>query len=212
MNKKRLCGYSVYEVQNERSFQKLSLSLDVKAVIFPNHKDARDEKNRLVEYCTKRKIDILIQPSLSHVEDGQAILPPIRKVKIEDLLGREEVSINMSEINLFLTDKVVLVTGAAGSIGGELCRLLLSIPIQKLILVDSAETPMNDMMLELREISPNVEKKFIIGDVRSKAKIDYIFSRYSPNVVFHAAAYKHVPMMESNPCEAVNVNCSGPKM
>lgn len=210
-NKKMLCGYTVHEIQNERAFQKLVLSMDVKSVIFPNHKAARDEKERLVEYCTRRRIEILIQPSLSMVDDGESILPPIRKVKIEDLLGREEVSINMSEINLFLTDKVVLVTGAAGSIGGELCRLLLTIPIQKLILVDTAETPMNDMMLELREISPNVEKKFIIGDVRQKAKIDYIFSRYSPNVVFHAAAYKHVPMMEANPCEAVNVNVFGTK-
>lgn len=208
-SKKLLCGYKVLDVENERSFQRITLSQNVNAIIFPSHKSARMEKDRMVDYCTRRKIEVLIQPNFSAVEEGEPILPPIREVKIEDLLGRDQVSISMSEINNFLTDKVVMVTGAAGSIGGELCRLLLSIPIQKLILLDDAETPLNDMQLELRDRSPKIEKKFIIGDVRSREKLDYVFSRYSPNVVFHAAAYKHVPMMEANPCESVNVNVFG---
>lgn len=207
--KKMLCGYKVFDIENERYFQRITLSQNVNAVIFPSHKMARMEKDRMVEFCTRRNIEVLIQPNFSQVEEGEAILPPIREVKIEDLLGRDEVSISMTEIQNFLTDKVVMVTGAAGSIGGELCRLLITIPIQKLILLDDAETPMNDMQLEIRDMSPKIEKKFIIGDVRNKAKLDHIFSRYSPNVVFHAAAYKHVPMMEANPCESVNVNIFG---
>jgi FlaA1/EpsC-like NDP-sugar epimerase len=136
-------------------------------------------------------------------------MPPLREVKIEDLLGREQVHINMDEIRTFLTDKVVMVTGAAGSIGSELCRQLLKIPIQKLILFDIAETPMNDVMLELKDVAPRIEKKFVIGDVRQRPKLEYVFKRYQPNVVFHAAAYKHVPMMENNPVEAVNTNVFG---
>lgn len=209
--KKMLCGYPVIQVENERVFQKAATSHIFNALIFPSYKSARKEKDRFIDFCTRREIEVLIKPVMNAVSEGENILAPIREVKIEDLLGRDEVSINMNEINSFLTDKVVLVTGAAGSIGSQLCRLLLTIPIQKLIMLDMAETPLHDLQLELRDKNPLVEKKFLIADVRSRARIESIFQRYSPNVVFHAAAYKHVPLMESNPCEAVNVNVFGTK-
>ncbi len=208
-DKKLLCGFPVFGVENERAFNKLMNAYSVEALIFPNRRSARIEKDRMVEYCARKKMEVLIKPTISGISDSYA--SQLREVKIEDLLGREQVEINMKEINNFLTDKVVMVSGAAGSIGSELCRLLLTIPIQKLIMLDIAETPMHNVQLELRDLAPKVEKKFIIADIRSRERVDAIFARYSPNVVFHAAAYKHVPLMESNPCEAVNVNVLGTK-
>lgn len=208
-SKRTLSGYPVFTVGTERKFQEVVDSRNIKGVVFASYDDARKEQDRLLSYCTKHGISVLISPGVSELPDGSVIMPPLREVKIEDLLGREQVEINMDEIRAFLTDKVVMVTGAAGSIGSELCRQLLKIPIQKLILFDCAETPMNDVMLELKDVSPRIEKKFVIGDVRQRQKLEYVFKRYQPNVIFHAAAYKHVPMMESNPVEAVNTNVFG---
>ena len=208
-SKRTLSGYPVYTIHTERKFQEIVDKHNISGVVFANYDDARKEQGRLISYCTKNDISVLISPGVSELGDSSVIMPPLREVKIEDLLGREQVEINMDEIRTFLTDKVVMVTGAAGSIGSELCRQLLRIPIQKLILFDIAETPMNDVMLELKDVSPRIEKKFVIGDVRQRPKLEYVFKRYQPNVVFHAAAYKHVPMMENNPVEAVNTNVFG---
>jgi FlaA1/EpsC-like NDP-sugar epimerase len=208
-SKRTLSGYPVYTIHTERKFQEIVDKHNISGVVFANYDDARKEQDRLISFCTKNDISVLISPGVSELGDSNVIMPPLREVKIEDLLGREQVHINMDDIRTFLTDKVVMVTGAAGSIGSELCRQLLKIPIQKLILFDIAETPMNDVMLELKDVSPRIEKKFVIGDVRQRPKLEYVFKRYQPNVVFHAAAYKHVPMMENNPVEAVNTNVFG---
>ena len=208
-SKRTLSGYPIYTVNTEIKFKDIVESHNIGGIVFSSYEDARNEQNRLLPYCTKHGIAVMISPGVSEISEGAAIMPPLREVKIEDLLGREQVHINMDEIRSFLTDKVVMVTGAAGSIGSELCRQLLKIPIQKLILFDIAETPMNDVMLELKDVSPRIEKKFVIGDVRQRPKLEYVFKRYQPSVVFHAAAYKHVPMMENNPVEAVNTNVFG---
>lgn len=208
-SKGSLSGYNLYKVESESSFQDIVFKKGIKGVVFPSYDSARLEQDRMIAFCAKHDIEVLISTGINEITEGSAIMPPIREVKIEDLLGREQVEINMDEIRAFLTDKVVMVTGAAGSIGSELCRQLLRIPIQKLILFDSAETPMNDIMLELKDKSHRIEKKFVIGDVRQRPKLEYVFKRYQPNVVFHAAAYKHVPMMENNPVEAVNTNVFG---
>jgi FlaA1/EpsC-like NDP-sugar epimerase len=165
-SKRTLSGYPIYTVNTERKFKDIVESHNIGGVVFSSYEDARNEQNRLLPYCTKHGIAVMISPGVSEISEGAAIMPPLREVKIEDLLGREQVHINMDEIRSFLTDKVVMVTGAAGSIGSELCRQLLKIPIQKLILFDIAETPMNDVMLELKDVSPRIEKKFVIGDVR----------------------------------------------
>lgn len=205
-----LCGLKVYEVKDERAFSRIAYLKNVKAVIFSSNLDAKSEEQGLIPLCTKRKIQVLIRPTLNSLDEvGSG--NRVREIKIEDLLGREEIKINLLEIRSFLTDKTVVVTGGAGSIGGELARLLVNMPIRKLILIDIAETPMHDMLLELRSQAPRVDKKFIVADVRSLERIDKLFAKYRPNVVFHAAAYKHVPMMESNPTEAVFDNVFGTK-
>ena len=208
--KNLLCGYKVYRVGSKRDFARLVTSKAVSAVVFPNNVAAINEENRIVSFCSERRIQILVRPALAAFGDD-IFRNNIREIKIEDLLGRDEIKINILDIREFLTDKVVMVTGGAGSIGGELCRQLVSMPIRKLLLVDFAETPMHNMQLELRSQAPRVDKKFLIADVRDKERIDAIFNKYRPNVVFHAAAYKHVPLMESNPCEAVQDNVFGTK-
>ncbi|PWM60256.1 MAG: polysaccharide biosynthesis protein, partial [Subdoligranulum variabile] len=127
----------------------------------------------------------------------------------EDLLGRPEIKISMEEIVANFKDKTILVTGAAGSIGSELCRQLATFGIRELILYDNGETPMHNLRLELEERYPNLKFIPVIGDVRIPARLDFVFRTYHPQVVFHAAAYKHVPLMEENPCEAVLVNVAG---
>ena len=207
---KLLCGYRIYHIDNKRDFVRLVTSRMVSAVVFPNNVSARNEEDRIVKFCSERRIQILVRPSLETFGDD-IFRKKIRDIKIEDLLGRDEIRISILEIREFLTDKVVVVTGGAGSIGGELCRQLVNMPIRKLILVDFAETPMHNMQLELRSQAPRVEKKFVIADVRNRDRIDALFDKYRPNVVFHAAAYKHVPLMESNPVEAVQANVFGTK-
>ena len=143
------------------------------------------------------------------VIDGKIMKQSIREIKIEDLLGRPEIKISMEEIVANFKDKTILVTGAAGSIGSELCRQLATFGIRELILYDNGETPMHNLRLELEERYPNLKFIPVIGDVRIPARLDFVFRTYHPQVVFHAAAYKHVPLMEENPCEAVLVNVAG---
>lgn len=207
---KLLCGYKIYHIDNKRDFASLVTSRMISAIVFPSNVAARNEQDNLVKLCSERRIQILVRPSLATFDES-IFRNKIREIKIEDLLGRDEIKISILEIREFLTDKVVVVTGGAGSIGGELCRQLVNMPIRKLILVDFAETPMHNMQLELRSQAPRVEKKFVIADVRNKDRIDSLFDKYRPNVVFHAAAYKHVPLMESNPVEAVQANVFGTK-
>ena len=147
-------------------------------------------------------------PSVDEVVEGQTIIRP-REIKVEDLLGRNEIKISMEKIIENFKDKVVMVTGAAGSIGSELCRQLAGFGIKRLILFDNAETPMHNLRLELEDNYPNLDFVPVIGDVRQIPRLDFAFRTYKPQVVFHAAAYKHVPLMEENPCEAVLVNVIG---
>lgn len=183
----------------------------VDCILFPLESDAQNERNGMVQFCINNNIKPLVAPSIDEVVGGRLVKSHIREVKIEDLLGRPEISISMDEIVANFKDKVVLVTGAAGSIGSELCRQLASFGIKQLLLFDNAETPMHNLRLEMEGRYPNLDFIPIIGDVRHPARLDFAFRKWHPQVVFHAAAYKHVPLMEENPCEAVLVNVNGTK-
>lgn len=152
---------------------------------------------------------MLILPSVDELKKGKINFHNLPEVHIEDLLGREEICINMTEIVASLKGKVVLVTGAAGSIGSELCRQLCTFDLKQLVLFDSAETPMHNIRLELEEKFPQVEFTPVMGDIRMIDRVESVFRRFQPQYVFHAAAYKHVPLMEENPCEAVHTNVYG---
>ena len=135
----------------------------------------------------------------------------VHNIKIEDLLGREVINNNNPMIEQQLRDQVVLITGAAGSIGSEIVRQVALFKAKEIVLVDQAETPMHDLQLELEEKCPDVDVKLCIGDITNFNRMNHIFSQYRPRYVFHAAAYKHVPMMENNPSEAIYTNVFGTK-
>lgn len=182
---------------------------NIQGILFPNYDTAQEERERLIQLGTRSGIKILIAPPIDDVTDGKLMKANIREIKIEDLLGRPEIKISLDEIIAGFRGKTILVTGAAGSIGSELCRQLATFGIRRLVLFDNAETPMHNIRLELEEKYPDLEFVPVIGDVRLTARLDYAFRTYRPQIVFHAAAYKHVPLMEENPCEAVLVNVVG---
>lgn len=200
---------TVYPVGDQAAFDRLVNRLAIRAVLFPDYSEVRAEGDRLVRYCEKRKIRMLILPPPDEVREGRSGYRSLPEVKIEDLLEREEIKINMNEISRSLGDKVALVTGAAGSIGSELCRQLCRFGLKELVLFDSAETPMHSLRLELEEKYPEALLHPVMGDVRNPERVKSVFERFQPRVVFHAAAYKHVPLMEENPCEAVHTNLYG---
>ena len=199
----------VYYFEDESSIEYLRDRVDIDAILFATNDDAQSEQERLIKYCTEKAVKILIAPPIDEVIDGKIMKQSIREIKIEDLLGRPEIKISMEEIVANFKDKTIFVTGAAGSIGSELCRQLATFGVKELILFDNGETPMHNLRLELEERYPALKFIPVIGDVRIPARLDFVFRTYHPQVVFHAAAYKHVPLMEENPCEAVLVNVAG---
>ena len=199
---------SVYYVSSEAQFANVVKDADADALLFASEEEARSEKDRFIKYAIENRIKSLFAPSIDEMVDGK-ISHKVRNVEIEDLLMRQEIKISMDEIVANFKDKTVMVTGAAGSIGSELCRQLANFGVKELVLFDNAETPMHNLRLELEEKFHALKFVPIIGDVRLLKRLDYAFREFRPQVVFHAAAYKHVPLMEDNPCEAVLVNVAG---
>ncbi|MDB9961287.1 polysaccharide biosynthesis protein [Oceanihabitans sp.] len=169
------------------------------------------DSNRLLEITSSffaMNLKVKIVPDVQHWIDGDLSIGQIEDVKIEDLLGREPIRIDNPLLFDEYNNKVLLVTGAAGSIGSELVRKLSIFDYKKLILLDNSESALYDLQQELRR---NKIEKFeaIVADIRNKQRLDQIFNLYKPEIIFHAAAYKHVPLMEQNPFEAVSVNITG---
>ncbi len=198
----------VFSFDNTDDLDRIVRNRDIEAVLFAKDTDAQAEEDGLIKYCTSNKIKTLIIPSVDEVEDGQPLLHP-REVKLEDLLGRKEIVISMDAIRANLQGKVVMVTGAAGSIGSELVRQIAQFGVKMIVLYDNAETPMHNLRLELEDKFKDLNFVPVIGSVRHPERLDYAFRNWRPQVVFHAAAYKHVPLMEENPCEAVLANVYG---
>jgi len=205
-----VAGLPVYYFENLKSIKILVGKLNFDGILFANVTDARTEQDRLIKYCRSCQLKTYVIPAIDEMTGDNALGNYIRKIKIEDLLGRPEIKISMNEIIANFSGKVIMVTGAAGSIGSELCRQLAKIGgVKQLILFDNAETPLHNIRLELEDSYPNLDFVPVIGDVRSERRLDFVFRKYHPQIVFHAAAYKHVPLMEENPCEAVRVNVTG---
>ncbi len=209
MRNHKIADLPVFYVMGEQQLTYLRHRLFVDGILFTTEQEAQQEQDNLVKEATSMGLKVLIVPSIDEVIDGKIMRQNVREVKIEDLLGRPEIKLSMEQIIENFRDKTVLVTGAAGSIGSELCRQLASFGVRRLILFDNAETPTHNLRLELEERFPKLRFVPVIGDVRLKNRLDYAFRTFQPEVVFHAAAYKHVPLMEENPCEAVYVNVAG---
>lgn len=204
-----IANCKVYYFETEASINFLKERFDIDAVLFSNTDEAKSEQERLIRYCIDNDVKVLFAPPIDEVIDGKIMKQSIREIKIEDLLSRPEIKISMNEIIANIQGKTIMVTGGAGSIGSELCRQLATFGIKELVLFDNAETPMHNIRLELEERFPELKFTPVIGDVRQPARLDFAFRKFKPQVVFHAAAYKHVPLMEENPCEAVFVNVAG---
>lgn len=210
IKKGEICDRPIYYFADEAAFAAFVIQQNVKSILFTSYKDIQSESDRLLAYAERLNLKTLISPPIGEYDANAK--PTMREVKIEDLLGRDEININMQAIHAHFADKVVMVTGAAGSIGSELCRQLATFGIQQLILFDNAETPMHEFRLELERTFPMLTFVPFIGDVRQQARLSMAFKKYNPQVVFHAAAYKHVPLMEENPCEAVRANVVGSRL
>ena len=199
----------ILSADNTDKLRLLMKQYKTNVMLFPTESYILSEKDRLIPIAAECGMKILVAPSVDEIVEGKINRSNIREIKIEDLLGRPEIKISMDAISANFKDKTIMVTGAAGSIGSELCRQLAGLGVKHLILFDNAETPMHNLRLQLEEIFPDLSFVPVIGDVRHLDRLDFAFRKYHPQIVFHAAAYKHVPLMEENPCEAVLVNVTG---
>lgn len=208
-HKYKIDSLNVYFVNSQKDFIKLVEELKVDGVIFSEIEDAVEEKDLIVKYCEQSKIKTYLTPPINEVTGGNFLKANMKEIRIEDLLGRSEINIDKDRIKKFFANKVVMVTGAAGSIGSELCRQVASIAGCEIVLYDIAESPLHDLRMELENRFPYIKFHPIVGDVRNKSRLNNIMKKYKPSILFHAAAYKHVPLMEENPCEAIRINVVG---
>ncbi len=185
---------------------------DVKVFIIAINNIEPTRKKGVIESMIQLGCEILDTPSFDTWLNGQLQIKNFKKVKLEDLLAREPIILDLERIEEGLTEKTILVSGAAGSIGSEIARQLTRFKTGQLILVDQAETPSFYLGEELKEKMSEQKIKIIIGDVTQQENMEHIFRKYRPEIIFHAAAYKHVPIMESHPHEAFRVNVGGTKI
>jgi FlaA1/EpsC-like NDP-sugar epimerase len=170
------------------------------------------QKQELVDKCLAYNVNILNIPPVTKWINGELSFKQIKKINIEELLERSEIKLDEQRISNDLKGKVILISGACGSIGSELVRQITKYMPKQLVLLDQAETPLHYLENEYFELYPKVDTEFIIVDICNEARMEKIFSHFSPEIVFHAAAYKHVPMMENNPAEAIVNNVLGTKI
>jgi FlaA1/EpsC-like NDP-sugar epimerase len=168
-----------------------------------------DTKKQIINICKDTECKLKTLPGIYEMIDGNMNFSKLRDVNIEDLLGREEVKLNSENINKYIKDKTILVTGGGGSIGSELCRQIAKFNPKKLLILDIYENNAYDLQMELNYSFPELNKEVIIASIRDEKRMRDIFDKYKPEVVFHAAAHKHVPLMEDNPAEAIKNNVIG---
>lgn len=167
-------------------------------------------KREIIDICKNTNTKLKTIPGIYEIIDGKVNVTKIRDVQIEDLLGRETVKMNLNDMDSIINDKVVMVTGGGGSIGSELCRQIAKYNPRQLIILDIYENNAYEIQQELiRHYHKNLDLKVLIASVRDEHKMDKIFEQYKPEIVFHAAAHKHVPLMEDSPCEAIKNNVFG---
>ncbi len=203
-------GYKVLGQQDQLSELVDKFRVDEIIIAIPSA--SGKQIRSIVEKCQHTCVRVKILPGVGDIIGGKVSVQQIRNVDLNDLLGREPIKLDELQIRNYLTGKRVLVTGAGGSIGSELCRQIAGYNPDKLILFENGETPLFAIEQELLNSFPDISIIPIIGDIRNPARVNGIFDEQMPQVVFHAAAYKHVPMMERNPAESVNNNVRGTRL
>lgn len=202
----RLEGVTIYHSSN---LEKVIRSQEVSQLIVAIQDPDKNSRKSVVETALELGVDVQKVPSTKSWINGEFSTKQISKIKIEDLLGRQPIQLDKEKIEKELKGETILVTGAAGSIGSGMVRQIAAFEPSRLILLDQAESPLYDLQNMLRDEFPQLQFEVVIGNIRSRDRMENVFKTFAPHFVFHAAAYKHVPMMEHNPSEAVLTNVLG---
>lgn len=196
-------------VGGRSSIPAMAEKYDVDEIVLAIPSASRHEKLQILSYCHNTSCTLRTLPGICQLANGEVRIEQIREVDIEDLLGRETVKIDLDEVAAYITGKTVLVTGGGGSIGSELCRQAAAQRPKRLIIFDIYENNAYDIQMELRRTHPELDLVVLIGSVRDRERVMQVFDRYRPDLVCHAAAHKHVPLMETSPFEAIKNNVFG---
>ena len=188
---------------------KIAKEKNVELIFFAINKIDAISRRKILEICQETGVKTRVLPTTEEVIDKQGAMNSLRDVQIEDLLGRDPVHLDNKNINSLIKNKTVLVTGGGGSIGSELCRQIVKYDPKRLVIVDIYENNLYDIEMELRAEYPKLNLEAIVASVRDKARLNNVFETYKPEIVFHAAAHKHVPLMEKSPLEAIKNNVFG---
>ncbi|WP_176012322.1 nucleoside-diphosphate sugar epimerase/dehydratase [Victivallis sp. Marseille-Q1083] len=181
--------------------------VEIIVVVMPSA--SNEERKKVLEICSQTKCKLLTVPSLREILEEKVTVNQIRNVEITDLLGRDENKLDLEQIKTYLTGKTILISGGGGSIGSELCRQIATFNPRLLIIFDIYENNAYDIELELRRRFPELKLEVLIGSLRDPERLEEVFSQYHPEIVFHAGAHKHVPLMEHSPKEAIKNNVFG---
>ena len=196
-------------VGGRSSIPTMAEKYDIDEIVLAIPSASRQEKLQILNYCHNTSCTLRTLPGICQLANGEVRIEQIREVDIEDLLGRETVKIDLDEVAAYITGKTVLVTGGGGSIGSELCRQAAAQRPKRLIIFDIYENNAYDIQMELRRTHPELDLVVLIGSVRDRERVMQVFDRYRPDLVCHAAAHKHVPLMETSPFEAIKNNVFG---
>ncbi|MCO4806889.1 MAG: polysaccharide biosynthesis protein [Flavobacteriales bacterium] len=207
--RKKMEGISIYDAAE--SLEGLFQNKEVDQLIFADSELALSKKQDLIDLCLKYNIKLLDVPPASKWINGELSFNQFKEIRIEDLLERPSIQLDKKKIRNQLVGKTVMITGAAGSIGSEMVRQIIPFKPLRIVLIDNAETPLFELELELREGFRFQDYEIVIGDIRNRDRLENAFKTFKPDFVYHAAAYKHVPMMELNPSEAIHNNVMGTK-
>ena len=199
-------------IKSQKYIAKWAEKTKIDHVIIAIKNPKASNTRKLIDTCLNLDIEVLTVPPIENWINGQFTSTQIKKVRIEDLLGREEIDLSTENIQSQIDNKVIMITGAAGSIGSEMGRQILKFNPKEIILLDQSESPLYELELELKNDESPIKKTVVIADVSNKNRMANVFETFKPQVVFHAAAYKHVPLMENNPAEAIKVNVNGSKI
>ncbi|WP_240920329.1 polysaccharide biosynthesis protein [Sphingobacterium chungjuense] len=203
---KSIDGIKIYR---SSELSKMINKYQIDELIFASHKIGVETKQATVDVCLEHSVNVLTLPPIDRIMNGDLLAKQIQKVKIEDLLERKPIQISNENILHQLKGKRVLVTGAAGSIGSEIAKQLGKFEPQMIVLCDQAESPLHNLQLDLQDVYKDQIYHTYIGDVRDQSRMRALFELFRPHVVYHAAAYKHVPLVESHPIEGVRTNVIG---
>ena len=204
---KRLCGVPI--VGGREDIPEAVEEYKVNRIIFAIPTCAASTKKEILDICATTGCKVQVLPGIYQLVNEEVSVSKLRKVDPQDLLGRDPIKVNMDEIFEFISGKVVMVTGGGGSIGSELSRQIAKANPKQLIIFDIYENNAYDIQMELNRTCPDLNLEVLIGSVRNTARLDYVLGKYQPELVFHAAAHKHVPLMEDSPNEAIKNNVFG---